>query len=468
MHRSFRRKLPLLVIFSLFTSFLPASGSVLCPVFAHTKYDPVSRNHSRDGSSGTDGRSGRNGRDGEDKTIFVDGSSVKLDLSGENGEDGENGRRGYRPDCHHQGDKTHHDIYAPSGGTGGNGGNGGIGGNGGSLTLYYTNLADLQKIFAVANPGDGGRGGRGGRGAYGCRCHRRSWEIETCTGTPGNPDYKCTKRRYRCYDGRIGNNGINGRNGSQGRLGKLRIINSQETLATDNPTLKLPISQLIGQQFNLSRNQWHLRQGGNSLLAPGSVIADEYREFAKRLETDFQLVWAEKEPITSFNNQFVTASLTDSEQVEVTFADDLWVAGSSQTEANLTTFTVNHAISQKDVTRLAVAEFAEAGENLKLNIVDLAAKSAVIQTQFQVKFRAQDRFAQSSNYTTVYQGVIPAELVTRDYNRFILALGKLKIPDHALRPGVNVDIEVVATRTLGKRSAKQTINWRGAIRNPRS
>ncbi|BBD68386.1 hypothetical protein NIES4072_43010 [Nostoc commune NIES-4072] len=72
-----------------------------------------------------------------------------------------------------------------------------------------------------------------------------------------------------------------------------------------------------------------------------------------------------------------------------------------------------------------------------------------------------------SGYKTEYEGDIPNELVTRDYNRFTLALGKLKIPDEALRPGVNVDIEVVATRSLGIRSAKQTISWQGAIRKPR-
>ena len=46
--------------------------------------------------------------------------------------------------------------------------------------------------------------------------------------------------------------------------------------------------------------------------------------------------------------------------------------------------------------------------------------------------------------------------MTRDYNRFTLALGKLKIHDETLRFRVNVDIEVVATRSLGIRSAKQT------------
>jgi len=62
-----------------------------------------------------------------------------------------------------------------------------------------------------------------------------------------------------------------------------------------------------------------------------------------------------------------------------------------------------------------------------------------------------------------YKGDIPDELVTRDYNCFTLALGKLKIPDAVLRPSVNIDIEAVATRLLGKRSAKKTINWQGTI-----
>jgi hypothetical protein len=38
------------------------------------------------------------------------------------------------------------------------------------------------------------------------------------------------------------------------------------------------------QQFNLSKNKWQIRQGAKSLLAIGSLIADEYREFERRLD----------------------------------------------------------------------------------------------------------------------------------------------------------------------------------------
>ncbi|MBD2489693.1 collagen-like protein [Aulosira sp. FACHB-615] len=465
MSNSLRGKLPLLLTFCLVTSLLPASGAVLCPAIASNNY-LADRDYGRNGSKGTSGRSGRDGRDGQNQTIFVDGSAVNLDLSGQDGEDGEDGGYGYRPDCGYQPENKNHDIHAANGGAGGDGGKGGNGGNGGSVTAYYTNLADLRKILVRTNPGEGGRGGRGGNGTAGCNCRRRSWEVQTCKGTPGSSDYKCTKKRYRCYDGRNGSNGSDGSDGNTGRLGVLSIVNSKEPLAADTPSIKLSIPELAGKQFPLSKNKWNLRTGAASLLAPGSIIADEYREFDQRLEESFQLVWQEKQPSQSFSNQAVTVTLNDSKQLEVTFPEDLWVDANSQSENNLTTYTVNHAILKQDVTRLAVAEFAGAGENLNLKIVDLAAKSDVLQTKFRVKFRARDNSGGFSDYQTVYTGDVPPEFVTRDYNRFTLALGKLKIPENALSPGINVDIEVTATRSLGGRSAKQTINWQSAIRQP--
>ncbi|WP_414752539.1 collagen-like protein [Anabaena sp. CCY 9910] len=460
MLKGLRSQLPLLLTFCLFTSLLPASGSVLCSAVAYERYETA-------GSKGTDGREGRNGRDGDNQTIFVDGSPVNIDLSGKDGEDGEDGERGDRPDCGKQPNNPSYDIHARNGGPGGNGGAGGNGGNGGLLTVYYANLADLRKIFVRATPGDGGRGGRGGNGTAGCNCRRRNWEIETCKGTPGTADYKCTKKRYRCYDGQDGRDGSDGKNGERGRLGILSIVNSKEPLVADNPTLTVNLAEIPGKKLNLSKNKWNLRPGATSLLAPGSVIGDEYREFAQRLEQTVQIVWQEKQPISSFANQSLTVSLNDDKQVEVNFPEDLWLAGSTSSQANLTTFTVNHAIPKQDVTRLAVAEFADAGEKLNLKIVDLAGKSDALQTQFRVKFRTKDNSGGFSDYKTVYEGDIPKELVTRDYNRFTLALGKLKIPSDALTPGVNVDIEILATRSLAGRSAKQTINWQGAIRRER-
>ncbi|TAF11321.1 MAG: collagen-like protein, partial [Nostocales cyanobacterium] len=380
MFKGFGRKLPLLVSFCLLNSFsfLPASAVEVCTTNAAKGDFKIAERYDRDGDRGSNGRAGRDGRSGQNQTISA-GSPVNLDLSGTSGEDGEDGENASRPRCGKDySEKENRDINASDGGNGGNGGNGGAGGrggdggNGGSLTVYYTNLADLKNIFVRATGGEGGRGGRGGQGTAGCNCRRRSWEVKSCKGTPGTPDYKCTNKVYRCYDGRNGSNGSDGRDGKRGSLGTLSIINSKEPLVNDSPSRKVAISELATQQFNLSKNKWLQRQGAVSLLADGSVIADEYREFERRLEGTFKLIWQEKQPISSFANQNVTLSLNDNQQVEIAFPEDMWVDGNANIQDKLTEFTVNYAIPKQEVTRLAVSEFAGAGQDLNLKIVDLA------------------------------------------------------------------------------------------------
>ncbi len=459
MYKSFRYQLPFLITFCLFTNLLPAVGAVVCP--RDVKELKLAGYYDRDGSNG---RNGRDGRSGTSQTINADGSAVNLDLSGKDGEEGEDGEPGSRPSCRNYREEGRDNINAPNGGDGGSGGNGGNGGSAGDLTVYYTNLADLKKIAVRAVGGEGGRGGRGARGAAGCFCDQRRWERESCTGSPGTPSRQCTRKVYRCYDGRDGSDGRNGRDGKPGRLGILSIVNAKEALADDQPTAEIGISQLGNQQFNLSKNKWQIRQGAKFLLAIGSIIADEYREFERRLDGNFKLVWSETQAITNFANQTVKLTLNDNQQINIAFPENLWIDGIAKTTEILTEYTVNHAILQEDVTRLAVAEFANSGQNLSLRIVDLAGKSDIINTQFRVKYRAQDNFDDAFNAQTLYEGEIPAELVSRSYNNFTLALGKLKIPNPALNPGVKVDIEVVAIRSLGGRSAQQKISWQGVIR----
>ena len=457
MYKSFGYQLPFLLTFCLFTNLLPAAGAVVCP--PNVKESKVAGYYNRDGSNG---RSGRDGRSGTNQTINADGAAVNLDLSGKDGEDGEDGEPGFRPSCRSHREEGRDNINAPNGGDGGSGGSGGNGGQGGDLMVYFTNLANLKKIAVRAVGGEGGRGGRGARGAAGCSCHQRRWDRESCTGSPGNR--QCTRKVYRCYDGRDGSDGGNGRDGTPGRLGILSIVNGTEALRDDQPTAEIGVSQLANQQFNLSKNKWQFRQGAKSLLAIGSIIADEYREFERRLDGSFKLVWLEKKAINNFANQSVKLTLNNNQEIDIAFPENLWVDGTTKTTGSLTEYTVNHAISQEDVTRLAVAEFANSGQNLGLRIVDLAGKSDVINTRFKVKYRAQDNFDDAFNPQTLYEGEVPEALVSRSYNNFTLALGKLKIPSQALSPGVKVDLEVVAIRSLGGRSAQQKISWQGVIR----
>ena len=121
-------------------------------------------------------------------------------------------------------------------------------------------------------------------------------------------------------------------------------------------------------------------------------------------------------------------------------------------------------IRQSEVTKLKVADFGNSGSNLNLNMVDLASKSDLVATEFKIKYRTSEEDRNRSDFETRYEGNIPSELVTRDHNRFIIALGKLPINSNFLRSGVGVEIELVATRSLGGNSTEQKIDWEGSVR----
>ena len=465
MQLRFFSTLSLFLVFLSFPYFLPfSSKSVRCTFL---DWSAQASDFGRDGRDGYDGQAGRQGRGGQSQSVFANNSPLNLQMSGEDGSDGEDGREGENADCGRQPRNADRNLRAPNGGKGGNGGNGGDGGNGGSLTVYYTNLADLKKISVRTTAGRAGRSGRGAYGGKGCNCRDRNWEIKTCTGTPGTPGYSCTTRKFSCRDGSDGTNGINGTDGKEGSLGSLTIINRTETLAPDNPTATVAMPGVQGRVFPLSKNIFQTRNGAASLLAPGSVIADEYREFLERVETSFQLVWNAARPITDFADEQVTISLQNDKQVKVSFPKDVWVDGTTSQQDGKTQFVATNVILKDEATQLKRADFSGSGSDLDFVLIDSAGKSDLISTQFRIKYRTargSDRYFRDNNYRTRYEGNIPAELVSRNNNRFVLNIGKLPIDSEFLQSGVPVEIELVATRSFAGNSTEQEIQWRGEIR----
>mgnify|MGYP000111305979 FL=1 len=179
MFKGFRSKLPLLVGFCLLNSlsFLPASAVDVCAentgkgdlkIAEHYDRDRDGRYDNQYGERGSDGRAGKDGRSGQNQTLSAEGSPLSLDLSGRNGEDGEAGENAsssrYGKDYS---ENVNRDINPPDGGNAGVGGKGRDVGKADSLSVYYTNFADLRKIFICATGGEGGCGGRGGQGTKG-------------------------------------------------------------------------------------------------------------------------------------------------------------------------------------------------------------------------------------------------------------------------------------------------------------
>ena len=418
-----------------------------------------------DGRDGRNGREGRNGRAGDDQAIWVDGRDRQLNLSGTDGTDGTDGDDADSPWCQSQPHRVNRNLNAADGGDGGDGGSGGDGGNGGSLTVYYTNPNDLGRIFVEAVGGDGGRAGRGGRGTRGCRCHYRRWTYKTCTTPKGTLKQECKSKEYSCRHGQDGHYGRDGRDGKQGQLGQLSLIQQTERLQPDKPNRTLKLATLNQTPVPLSLNRWRNRQGALTLLASGSQINDTYREFIGRQEGTFQLDWQADTAITDFTDQSVDLTLRDGDGIEAEFSEDLWVNGTPTQTGDLTTYVVTGAIHRNDVTRLAVADFVGKSRNIQLAVVDLAGKSDQLTTQFQIRYRtASEREGRRPfRYRTRYEGNIPASLVRRDFNRFTLDLGQLPIDTQHLIPGTAVELELLAIRSLGERSAEQKITWKGTL-----
>ncbi len=424
------------------------------------------RNYGQAGQAGVNGREGRPGREGGDRTLSADGSSIRLDLAGTDGEDGEHGSDARPSFCGRQPRDVDHNLRAPDGGNGGSGGAAGDGGNGGALLVYYANLADLRQVFVNAAAGRGGRGGLGGNGSVGCRCDRRSWELETCTGTQGTDSYRCTSSRYTCTDGRNGSRGSNGQDGKEGQMGLVSLVNQREPLAPETPTLTAGLSQLLGQRVALSKNLWTVQRGATGLLAPGSVVNDEYRLYVGRAEGTVQLAWEAERSPTQFANERATVSIDDNRQIQVGFSEGLWADGSlTVDDQQHAVYRITRALREEEATQFDAGRVTGNGRDLQLVVLDRADVSDIVDTRFEVSIRTADgRGDRRLNFRSRYEGELPANLVEQDRNRFVLNLGQLPISPRDLAAGNAAEIRITAVRSLGNNTAETRIDWRGELR----
>lgn len=422
------------------------------------------------GDGGETGAKGKNGRNSDNLTIFADGSPMTLDLTGGEGEAGQQGVTGYDALCEEQPETVGANLRGADGGNGGDGGDGGVGGNGGSLTVYTTNKEHLKQIYVIAAGGEGGAPGLAGEGGLGCECDRPYWNEETCFGEPGSSNYSCTTEEFQCIDGYLGKKGRDGRQGRDGKIGTLTLINLDKTLAPDFPEVTAPISELQGRGFTLSRNIWQSKDNASALFAPGSKIADKYKELVARHEHSVLVVWDAPQPVENFDDKKFTLALKGEDDVNIFLPKDLWLETKTVKRDNLTELFVFNAVRTKDVDDLTIDGLFGQGANLELDIFDEAEKSDLIATDFSIKYRVGEKsenkniFGGSSTvYKTKYEGAIPPEAIAREGNLFTLQLGKLPIPPEYLQPGLEVEIEVAAKRSLAENSMVKKLSTKTEI-----
>lgn len=469
----FLSKLSLFIMILALPQFVTStstSQSLLCSSVLAADSKSLGQN----GEGGDSGLNGKNGRNSDNLTVFADGTSMTLDLTGGHGDAGGQGRKGENAICEQPTESLGQNLRGADGGNGGDGGDGGVGGNGGSLTVYTTNKEHLKQISVIAAGGEGGVPGQAGVGGTGCECDRPYWNEETCFGDPGSSDYSCTTEEFQCTDGYSGRKGRIGRKGRDGKQGTLTLINLDKSLSPDFPEVTAPISELKGRGFTLSRNIWRNKDNAVALFAPGSIIANKYKELVARHEHSVLVVWDAPQPLSNFHDQQITLSLKGKDDANILLPDDLWLETQKVKRDNLTELFVFNAVRTKNVANLKIDSLHGQGLGLKLDVLDKAEKSNLIATDFSIKYRvgepAEDKgflgLGRDTDYKTKYEGVIPPEAIAQDGNLFTLKLGQLPIPQEYLQPGLKVEIEVLAKRYLGDNSQLKKLSTRTAIDIP--
>jgi len=466
----FFTKVSLFIAVLALPQFVP-SGSISQSLLCSSVLASEARSLGETGDSGEAGVKGNNGRNSDSLTVFADGSPMTLDLSGGNGVAGQQGVEGYDALCDRQPNKdVGKDLKGADGGSGGDGGDGGVGGDGGSLTVYATDKEDLKQVYVVAAGGEGGMAGKAGEGGEGCECDRPYWNEETCFGDPGSPNYSCTTQEFQCTDGYSGRKGRDGRKGRNGKDGTLTLINLDKSLAPDFPEVTAPISELKGRGFTLSRNVWESKDNAADLFAPGSIIANKYKELVARHEHSVLVVWDAPQPVENFNDKQITLSLKGENDANIFFPEDLWLETKRVKRDNITELFVFNAVRTKDVADLTIDGLFGQGASLELDVFDEAEQSELIGTEFAIKYKVGEKsenknfFGGSSTvYKPKFEGSIPADAIAKKGNLFTLQLGKLPIPPEYLKPGLEVEVEVVAKRSLGENSQVKKLSTQTTI-----
>ena len=316
-------------------------------------------------------------------------------------------------------------------------------------------------MYVNASAGSGGDGGRGGNGTRGCHCDDDSWRVEICE------DGTCTEEHYECDDGDDGYDGRDGHDGAAGKIGRLVAINQLDPLPAETPSTVMAVSTLANQTISLSRNLWRTQAGARGLLAPGSVIADDYQLYAGHIERQFKLDWQAPQDASRISDN-LAVSLLPSGEVDVQFPEDYWLLGSRMDQDELTTYRVDGMVPVSQVTQLAMGRVAGRSRTFEVNVIDQAQLSDELETEFHIRYSTSREGGgrdegTRTRYTVQHEGPVPSDLIVRDHNRFTLALGRLPIRSQLMSGGTQVKVELIATRRYGENSKQQPLTWTGRL-----
>ena len=134
---------------------------------------------------------------------------------------------------------------------------------------------------------------------------------------------------------------------------------------------------------------------------------------------------------------------------------------------NITELIVVNAVLRQQAVQLASEGITNNGTNLLLTVSDTAQLSDLINSEFSIRYRTvegnNDNLRRNRNSRTRFEGEIPPELISYEYNQFVIAVGELPIESRFLTPGTNIEIDLIVTRNFLDNSAVQQVNFMGTI-----
>lgn len=403
------------------------------------------------GDDGRSGESGRDGQDGYDQTIRADGNSQNIDVSGTNGSDGYDGRNGEEAySCRHNypADNTR----GVRGGDGGLGGSGGRGGNGGDITIYFTDVSALKKIYVRAQAGRSGRAGYGGDSGYGCRCPSpTSWQKQYCYKDKNGKEI-CENRSYYCNAGESGRRGERGREDADGWDGAVTLIRSADELQPDMPTKDVDFSYLDrSSPFTLTKNIFKEETGARRLLAAGSIVRDEYWSFSERKTAKVDAKWMSRRSPQDFAGADMTFRLTN-DTLTAWNEPRIWAETEIHAVDGGFAVNVNRIVYENETDKLNLEGILGNEKNLKLYVRDTAQISDQVNTTFWLKYESDGVI----NHTR-YEGDVAATLVHLKDHVYEIDVGQLPIKDKYLKSGEDIKITVETVRKLGEGNSGQKL-----------
>jgi hypothetical protein len=414
------------------------------------------------GRDGIPGYDGQPGRDGQNVTITATGQTMMLDLSGDNGGDGGFAENGEDASSCYQPRPTEN-VYGARGGDGGRAGQGGSGGDGGNITIYTQDVANLRAISVRSQGGAGGREGRPGQGGRPCRCAYPSWEARYCwkeKQSDGTYKEKCRNDRYYCEHGRFGSDGNWASAGSNGSMGKLVLIRQTDPLPPVTPSRSMRFGDIFNGTHILSDLIWLTRSGASSLFAPGSVLSDSYREFSHKQEYKAAFHWAVDRPLARFADARVSLEASKSAgRVYFSAPSDLWTEETETIEGDVLHTTFHKALYQNEAEQLRVV-FDGREAALTATVFDDAGVSDFLQTSFDIHLEKDQAFANKK----LYVGTMPADLITRNGQSHVLALGKLPgVEAKDIKKGQKIIFRMTVTRRLNSQATSKYFDLKHQI-----